>query len=172
MTRGGSGHVCVPAPIDSGERVSWQEEGGAMHNEHGRLIARAGIILLAVGLINGFLVHALSLQRQALAAHLIALIGSSLLFGLGALWPRLRLSPAMSKAGLFLAIYGFGAGWLVNFSTAVTGAFGIFPIAVASSGGTSAADAVVSTALLSVALALFLLSGVVFWGLRGASSPD
>lgn len=134
---------------------------------HGRLLLRFGVILLAASLVNGFLVHFLPLQRQALSAHLVGLIGSSFLIGLGAVWPRLNQSLRASKVGTFLAVYGFCGGWLINFLAALTGVFGRFPISVGSSQGNDAADVMVSAGLLTVALAQFALCATVVRGLRG-----
>jgi len=41
---------------------------------------------------------------------------------LGGFWPRLRLTPAMSRVGVFLAIYGCFAAWTANLSAAIWGA--------------------------------------------------
>lgn len=137
-----------------------------MANHYARLLARAGLILFALSLVNGFLIHPLPGGRQLLSAHIIGLIGSGLLFGLAALWPQLKYSPTMSKAGAALAIYGFGAGWLVNLLAGLTGRAGVFPVSVASAGGRSAGDFAISAGLLSVAFALFAMVVIAFRGLR------
>jgi hydroxylaminobenzene mutase len=142
-----------------------------MPDKHARVLARAAVILFALSLVNGFLIHAVSEPRQALSAHLIGLIGTAILLGLATLWRHLHQSAAMSKAGVGLAIYGFGGGWLVNLMAALLGHFGVFPISAATPGGHSPGDYAISIALLSVALALFALAAVVFLGLgAGAAS--
>jgi hypothetical protein len=139
---------------------------------YSRLLARAGIILFALSLINGFLVHVLALRDQALAAHLIGLIGALFLLALACLWPMLDQNAQMSGLGALLAVYGFGMGWLVNFAAAITGYFGLFPISVGAPGGRAAGDWAISIGLLTVVVALFTLCGVVLRGLRGnATKP-
>ena len=138
-----------------------------MLSQHARILGRTGIVLFAVSLVNGFLIHAVSLQRQALSAHLVGLIGAAFLIALGSLWKDLVLPNFMSRAATFLAVYGFGAGWLVNFVAALTGRFGVFPISTAAAGGHSIGDIVISAGLLSVAMCLLALAAIVFRGLAG-----
>jgi hypothetical protein len=138
----------------------------AMEIADGRWMAQAGITLFAISLVNGFLVHILPLQRPILSAHLIGLLGSTFLMALSSLWHRVTLKPAASRWGILLAVYGLYGGWFFNFVGALTGHFGVYPISTQPSGGNSFGDYVVSAGLLSVALSLFTLSGLVLWGLR------
>jgi hypothetical protein len=117
-----------------------------------RLMLRAGAILFAISLINGFLVHILSLRQQAVAAHIIGLLGALFLLSLGNVWPKLSHGPSSSRVGAALAIYGFAGGWLINFVAAVTGVFGVFPFSVARSEGRQVADFLISGGLLSLPL--------------------
>ena len=130
-------------------------------SSHGRRIALGGIALFAISLVNGFLIHLLPLQRPTLSAHLIGLLGSSFLIALSSLWSRLALSPIASGLGIALAFYGFFGGWFFNFVGALTGHFGVYPISAQPTGGHTLADYVVSAGLLSVAVSLFALSGLV-----------
>ena len=70
-----------------------------MLNQHARILARAGVALFVVSLANGFLVHAVALQRQALSAHLVGLIRAAFLIALASLWKQLDLTNPMSRAG-------------------------------------------------------------------------
>jgi len=136
-----------------------------MSNEHGRLLVRAGVILFAISLVNGFLVHVLPLEHETLAAHVVGLIGAAILIALGSLWSRLAQTFQASRTGVVLAIYGFVGGWLINFVAAVTGDLGVFPISVGVSHGSLVGNIFVSCALLTVALADFALAGIVLRGL-------
>jgi hypothetical protein len=137
-----------------------------MPNRETRLLARAGLILFLMALSTGFVIHAQPLQRQVMAAHLAGLIGSSLLFGLAALWPQLALTASLSRWGAWLAIYGFAAGWFINLAAAVTGILGVFPVSVAPAGGNSPADFALSAGLLSTAVALFTSAFIALRGLN------
>lgn len=130
-----------------------------------RLLAIAGVVLLALSLLNGFAVHVIAQSRQALSAHLVGLIGAGLLIALASLWPRLNLRSRGSTAGALLAVYGFCVGWLINFLAALTGRYGIFPLSVSSAPGHGAQDLLVSLALLSVALALLALCALLLGAL-------
>jgi hypothetical protein len=139
---------------------------GSSAARHGRFVVRAGVILLLISLVNGFLVQALPLERLALSAHLLGLIGSSLLIGLGLLWPKLNQTCRSSRIGAYLAVYGFCGGWLIYFSAAATGAGGMFPMASAGARGNAIVEGLISAGMVTIALALFALCGIVLWGLR------
>lgn len=126
-----------------------------------RLLAISGVILLALSLLNGFLVHFLAHPRQLLSAHLVGLIASGLLIALASLWPRLNQGRRGSMAGALLAIYGFGVAWLMNLLAGLTGRSGIFPISVSAAPGGGLPDALVSIGLGSSAVALFALCAVL-----------
>jgi hypothetical protein len=126
----------------------------------------AGIALLAVSLANGFLIHTLPLARLALSAHLVGLIGSTFLLALGACWPAVVQAPRTSRIAAFLAVYGFCGGWVVYFSAAATGAGGMFPMASGNTRANAALEGWMSAALLTVALALFALCGILLRGLH------
>lgn len=137
-----------------------------MHPQSRRL-AGAGITLLAIALVNGFLIDALPLSRLALSAHLVGLLGACFLLALSACWPGLTLSSRASRLGAFAAIYGFAGGWLVYFSAALTGAGGSFPMASGNTRGSPVVEGALNLGLLTVAIALFALCSIVLHGLRG-----
>lgn len=126
-----------------------------------RLLLGAGVILLAVSLVNGFLIETLPLVRLALSAHLVGLMGSAFLIGLGASWPALALAPRTSRIAAAAAVYGFCGGWFVYFLAAATGTGGMLPIASSNTRGSATLEGLISSVLLTVALALFALCGIV-----------
>jgi hydroxylaminobenzene mutase len=127
----------------------------------------AGILLFAVSLINGFLIHGMAIPRLALSAHLVGLIGSSLLIGLSAFWPRLNLTGRWSRVGTALALGGFVGGWLVYLSAAVLGAGEMFPLMSGGAAGPPLVERVLGLSLLVVFLAFLGLVAIVLVGLRG-----
>ena len=129
-----------------------------------RFMAQSGVVLFALTLVNGFLVHFLPLREPLLAAHLAGLLGSLFMFTLASLWPRLGLTDGMSKAGTFCVVYGFGMGWLLNFIAGTTGVFGVFPVSMSPTHQRSAGDLLISAGLLSVVVALFALCIILFLG--------
>jgi hypothetical protein len=147
----------VPDPAATAARAALER--------HGRAVARAGLIVFALGLANGFLIEALPLPRLARAAHLVALIGAALLIGLAAWWPRLAMSAGRSRLLGSLAVCGLGGAWLVYFAAAALGAGGMFPQAAGGAPGSPAVENAVSAAMLAVAVALFAACAVAFCAL-------
>jgi hypothetical protein len=120
------------------------------------------VLLFAISLLNGFLIHALPLPRLALSAHLVALIGSSFLIGLGASWPRLQYSARASRLAAFLAVYGFCGAWVVYFSSAALAAGGQFTLASGNVRGPWVVESAISVGLMTVAVALIALCGMTW----------
>jgi hypothetical protein len=139
---------------------------------HGRRVARAGVLLFAISLVNGFLIHSLPLTRLALSAHLVGLIGSTFLIGLSAWWPRLHQSLPASRLLAILSVYGFVGGWLVYVSAATFAAGGMFPLLSGGTHGGAAAEALIGGAILTVAIALFLMSAMIWRGLGAPQDRD
>jgi hydroxylaminobenzene mutase len=137
-----------------------------------RHLVRTAACLFGLSLINGFAIQATRLPRLALSAHQVGLIGSAFLFGLAGLWPRLTFPPRVSQAAAGLAIYGFVAGWLVYLTAAVSGAAGLFPLAGSGTKGGALAETLMSTALLTVALALFALAYLIVRHARSTGSAS
>ena len=73
----------------------------------------------------------------------IRLLGSLFIFVLTCLWPQLKLTDGMSRAGTFCVI------WLVKFIAAISDVFGVFPISVVH----SPKNILISASLLSVVVA-------------------
>jgi hydroxylaminobenzene mutase len=132
-------------------------------------LVTAAACLFGASLLNGFAIEATRLPRLALSAHLVGLIGSALLVGLGGIWPRLAFPSLVSRVAAALAIYGFVAGWLLYLTAAVTGAAGLFPLAGGGARGSALVEGLMSTAFLTVALALFALVGLI---VRHAGGTD
>ena len=133
-----------------------------------RHLARAGALLFVASLLNGFVIQAIRLPRLALSAHLVGLFGAAFLFALAGLWPHLGFGQRGSRVGVALAIYGFVAGWLVYLTAAVTGTAGLFPMAGDGARGTPLVEAMMSAALLTVAIALLALAAILWRAARGA----
>lgn len=133
-----------------------------MNADSAHLLLRAGALLFGASLLNGFVIQATRLPRLALSAHLVGLFGAAFLFALAGVWTHLPLAPRTSRIAVALAIYGFVVGWLLYLTAAATGAAGLFPLAGDGARGTAAVEAMMSIALLTVAVALFGLAAVLW----------
>ena len=96
-----------------------------------RILSRAGALLILLALLLGVLIPRFANPRQALGAHLSAIMTGLLLIGLASLWSRLTLSSAQQGLTLKLAIGGayanlvgslLAAGWGTNRLTPMGGA--------------------------------------------------
>lgn len=134
-----------------------------------RHLARAGALLFVASLLNGFVIQEIRLPQLALSAHLVGLFGAAFLFALAGLWPRLGFGLRGSRIAVALAIYGFVMGWLVYLTAAVTGSAGLFRMAGGGARGMPLVEAMMSAGLMTVAVALFALSAMVWRAARRAS---
>jgi hypothetical protein len=134
-----------------------------------RLLLTAGMVLLAVSLASGFVIHLLVLERLAMSAHLVGLVGSVFLVAVGAIWPRLNLSNRTSALGSRVTIYAFWGSWIVYFLAAATGAGGMFPILAGDVQASPWLEDAISLGFLTVVLAL---AGSIVIILRGLWSPS
>jgi hypothetical protein len=89
-------------------------------------------------------------------------LGAAFLFGLARVWPHLTFGLHGSRIGVALAIYGFVLGWVLYFTAGVTGVAGLSPMAGAGARGAPFVETMMSAALLSVAVALLTLVGMVW----------
>jgi len=136
-----------------------------------RLLIAGSAVLFIVSLLNGFAIHSMRIERLGLSAHLLGLMASTLLLALGGIWDRLNLSRRLAMIGAALALYGFIGGWAVYFFAAASGAGAMFPLLSGGVTGSAAVEAVVTVGMLTMAIALFGLGGVVLRGALHRPSP-
>lgn len=129
---------------------------------HARLLGLSGVVLFVISLLNGFMIHSLTLPRLALSAHLVGLMGSLFLMVLASTWSKFKLNVKTSKIGSLLALYGFIMGWLLYFLAAWIGAGESFPLASGDIKQSQTIEQIIKLLMLTVAIALFTLS-VILW---------
>ena len=134
----------------------------------GRRLLRSGMILFTLGLLTGFAIPLLEHPRLGLSSHLEGVQNGMVLLILGLVWPRLRLSSGWLKGGFYLALYGTYANWGTTFLAAAWAAGGeLMPLAGGGAVGAAWQEGLVKFGLLSLALAVLAVSGLVLYGLRG-----
>jgi len=139
----------------------------------GRRLLRAGIILFLLGLLTGFAIPVLQHPRLGLSSHLEGVQNGMVLLILGLVWPHLRLSDGWLRAGFFLALFGTFANWGTTFLAAMWAAGGeMMPIAGGGAVGAEWQEGLVKLGLLSLSVAMLLVSGLVLYGLRGAEGSE
>jgi hydroxylaminobenzene mutase len=92
---------------------------------------------------------------------------------LGAIWPRLKLTPLTAKCAHVLAIYGCIAAWMANLLGAVWGAGStMLPLAAGAARGTILQEGAIRVLLTSAALSLITSVSFLVWGLRATDTQQ
>jgi len=136
--------------------------------EQARRATQFGVLLVLLGLLTGFLVPGLAVPRLGVSAHALGVSGGFFLVVLGLLWPQLRLGPGASRLALGAAVYAFYGGWLMPLLGGFWGAgASMLPLAAGSARGTAFQEGVITAGLVTSAVAILAVCGLLLWGLRG-----
>jgi hydroxylaminobenzene mutase len=136
-------------------------------------LLQSGILLFLLALLVGLVVPKFAVPRLGLSTHLLAIIQGIFLMVMGLLWPRLRVTRPIGRAGVFLAVYGCFAAWTANLSAAIWGAGNsLLPIAAGPAHASSIQEAFIAIALRSAAVSLIAVSLLILWGLRSFAEPQ
>jgi len=135
-----------------------------------RTLLRLGFVLMLLALLTGLVVPQFRNPRLGLVAHTVGLLGGLLLVVLGAVWPAFALRPRAAATLRWCWVYAAYANWLASVLGAVTGASRLTPQAGVATSGGPAAEMVVASLLLSLALAAIVGTGLAIWGLRETGS--
>jgi (hydroxyamino)benzene mutase len=133
----------------------------------GHRLQQVGALLFLLGLLVGLGVPRFAVPRLALSTHLLGITQGTLLMVVGMLWSKLRLTGLASRTGRGLAIYGCLAAWSANLLGALWAAGNsMLPIAAGTARGTGFQEGVIRVLLVSAALSLISVAGLILWGLR------
>ncbi len=140
-------------------------EGRSAREGH-RLI-QAGLLLFLYALLVGLAVQHFAIPRLGLSTHLLGIMQGLFLVLIGLVWPRLRLTPRLSRAAAWLAVYGCLAPSAANLVAAIWGAgHTMLPIAAGEARGSPLQEGIITVALRTGAASLIATSALVLWGLR------
>jgi len=123
-----------------------------------------GVLLFLFGLLIGLFIPMMTNPRMGLSAHLEGTLNGMFLVILGLIWNKLLLNDKWLTAAFWLTIYGSFANFVAVAIAAVTGAGKLMPIAGGKE-GTSIQEGIISFLLISLALAMILVSLIVLAGL-------
>jgi (hydroxyamino)benzene mutase len=133
----------------------------------GHRLLQLGMLLFLFALLVGLIVPKFAVPRVGLSTHLLGIMQGLFLVVIGLLWGRLRVTPVMSRIGVFLAVYGCFAAWTANLSAAIFGAGNsMLPIAAGQAHGSSLQEGIIAVALRSAAVSLIAVAAMILWGLR------
>lgn len=125
-----------------------------------------GILLFLLGLIVGLLVPVFANPRMGVSSHLEGVLNGMFLVLLGLIWERLELSARWLRLTFWLAVYGTFVNWLGVLIAAVFDAGKMLGIAAEGKEGPPLAEGVVTFSLISLSLAMLVISIAVLVGLK------
>ena len=138
----------------------------------GHRLLQLGVFLFLLGLLVGFAVPTFENPRMGLTSHMQGILNGIFLIVLGLVWPRLRLPRRASKGLFWIAIYGTFANWVVTLLAAFWGAGTSMPIAALGNEGTPMQEATIDALLITLSIAMVVVSVLVLWGLRVVPETD
>jgi (hydroxyamino)benzene mutase len=155
------------------ERTVPAIEASDYRHESAHRLIQWGMALFLLGLLTGFLIPALANPRMGLTSHLEGLMNGTFLVVLGLVWPRLQLGERALRTAFGLAIFAAYTNWATTLAAGVLGAGGsMMPIAAADHEGSRLQEALIAAGLLSLAVAIVVVLGMVLWGLRGPAHHE
>ena len=139
--------------------------------EPARRLLQLGVALLLLGLIIGLAIPTLAVPRLGVAAHVNAVIGALFLLAFGLIWPRLRLGSGSSRLAFWLAPYSFFVASLMPLLGGIWGAGAtMLPLAAGAARGSSFQEGVIAVGLITAAIAIITVCGLLLYGLRNGDA--
>jgi hydroxylaminobenzene mutase len=133
-----------------------------------RNLMRYGILLFLLGLITGFAIPAMENPRMGLSSHLEGVMNGMFLVLAGLIWPKLRLSDRTLNWGYGLSLFGTYTNWATTLLAGIWGAGAeMMPIAGGGFQGEVWQEIIIKFGLISLSVAMIIVCGLMFWGLRG-----
>ncbi|MFZ4543378.1 MAG: hydrogenase [Saprospiraceae bacterium] len=123
-----------------------------------------GILLFLFGLLVAFFIPLMANPRMGLSAHLEGTMNGMFLVILGLIWNKILLTDKWLTTAFMLSIYGAFANFVAVIIAALTGAGKMMPIAGGKE-GVLLVEGIISFLLISLALAMVLVCGIVLAGL-------
>lgn len=131
-----------------------------------------GFLLFLLGLITGLIVPVFAGQRLAVSSHIEGVLNGIFLIILGLVWHKLALSHKALKITFWLVLYGTFANWFALLVAAVFNAGKMLGIAAGGQEGPALAEAVVAFFLITLSIAMVIISVLVLVGLRNSSKQE
>lgn len=139
----------------------------------GRRLIRYGILLFLLGLLTGLAVPAFKNPRMGLSSHLEGTLNGMVLILFGLVWSRLHLADRTLKWGYGLALYGTFINWFTTLLAAAWGAGSeMMPFAGGQHMGLPWQEIIIKFGLISLSLAMIVVSAMALGGMRGDAPPD
>jgi hydroxylaminobenzene mutase len=125
-----------------------------------------GILLFLLGLIIGLLVPVLANPRMGVSSHIEGVLNGMFLIILGLIWHKINLSDQWLKITFWLAIYGTFANCFGILIAAVFNGGKMLGVMADGREGSPIVEAVVNFSLISLSIAMIVVSVAILIGLR------
>jgi len=124
-----------------------------------------GEVLFLLGLLVGLIVPLFANPRMGVSSHLDGIFNGMFLIVLGLIWERLRLSARGLRVAYWLALYGTFMNWLSILVAAIFDAGQMLNVVAEGEKGPALAEAFVTFGLISLSLAMIVVTVLVLIGL-------
>ena len=131
-----------------------------------------GFLLFLLGLMTGLIVPAFANPRLAVSGHIEGVLNGIFLIVLGLVWHQLALSDRLLKTTYWLALYGTFANWFAMLFAAVFNAGKMMGVMAGGTEGPAVPEAVVSFLLITLSVAMVIISVLVLVGLKKGKEMD
>lgn len=128
-----------------------------------------GFLLFLLGLITGLIVPVFASPRLAVSSHIEGVLNGIFLVVLGLVWHKLALPGKALKIIYWLSLYGTFANWFGILVAAVFNAGKLLGVVAGGQEGPPLAEAVVAFFLVTLSIAMVIISVMVLAGLEKGS---
>lgn len=125
-----------------------------------------GVLLFLFGLIVGLFVPILENPRMGVSSHIEGVLNGMLLVILGLIWYKINLSNRWLKITFWLALYGTFANFIGILIAAIFNGGKMLGIMANGQEGTPIVEGIVGFALISLSIAMLIVSIATLVGLR------
>lgn len=136
-----------------------------MKKQSNRLIY-LGVLLFFLGLIVGLIVPILANPRMGVSSHIEGVLNGIFLIILGLIWDKISLSDKWLKITFRLAIYGTFMNWFGILIAAIFNGGKMLGILAEGQEGSPIVEGIVGFSLISLSIAMVIISITILIGLR------
>jgi (hydroxyamino)benzene mutase len=141
-------------------------------SRQGHRLLQIGVALFLFTSFEGFAVPYFAAPNLGRSVHTLSAFSGVLLLTLGLLWPRLKLSVAMSRVAFWFLIYSDFATMVAFMMAGVWGAGNsIMPLAAGAAHGSDLQEAAISVVAYSAGPTGIISFALILWGLRIQTPP-
>ena len=137
-----------------------------LKKHHSDRLIFLGILLFLFGLIVGLLVPLFENPRMGVSSHIEGVLNGMLLVILGLIWSKIKLSNRWLKITFWLAVYGTFANFVGILVAAIFNGGKMLGIMANGQEGAPVVEGIVGFSLISLSIAMIIVSVVTLIGLK------